>query len=43
MFRTLDREKVQQLKANRREVVGTILFLVLLGAAMFFIAFAGHV
>jgi hypothetical protein len=43
MLRTLNREKVQPVKTNTRELVGTILFLVLLGAAMFFIAFAGHV
>ena len=43
MFLTLNREKVELLKANRRELAGTILFLVLLGAATFFIAFAGHV
>jgi hypothetical protein len=43
MLRTLNNEKVQQPKTNTREVVGTIVFLVLLAAAMFFIAFAGHI
>jgi preprotein translocase subunit SecE len=43
MFRTLNAEKVKLLKANKREVVGTTLFVVLLGAAMVFIAFAGHI
>jgi hypothetical protein len=43
MFRTLNREKVKQLKTNTRTVVPTIVFLVLLGAALLFIAFAGHV
>jgi ABC-type microcin C transport system permease subunit YejE len=43
MFRTLNAEKVKLLKANKREVVSTILFLVLLFAAVLFIAFAGHI
>jgi hypothetical protein len=43
MFRTVNREKVKQLKPNTRTVVFTILWLVLLGAAILFIAFVGHV
>jgi hypothetical protein len=43
MIRTLNAEKVKLLKANKREVVSTILFLVLLFAAVLFIAFAGHI
>jgi hypothetical protein len=43
MFRTVNREKVKQLKPNTRIVAFTILWLVLLGAAILFIAFAGHV
>ena len=43
MLRTLTRENVKVLKTNKRELAGTIVFLVLLGAATFFIAFAGHV
>lgn len=43
MSRTLNRETVKQFKTNTRTVVSTILFLVLLGAAALFIAFAAHV
>jgi hypothetical protein len=43
MSRTLTREKVKLPRTNKRELVGIILFLMLLGAATFFIAFAGHV
>jgi hypothetical protein len=43
MFRTLTKENVKLSNINKRELAGTILFLVLLGAATFFIAFAGHV
>jgi hypothetical protein len=42
MFRTLNKEKANLAKTDLRTVVGTTLFVVLLGAAMFFIAFAGH-
>ena len=43
MLRTPTRENVKVLKTNKRELAGTIVFLVLLAAATFFIAFAGHV
>jgi hypothetical protein len=43
MSRTMNKEKVKQLKPNTRTVVFTILWLVLLGAAISFLAFAGHV
>jgi hypothetical protein len=43
MFRTVKEEKVKQPRPNVRTVVFTILWLVLLFAAMAFIAFAGHV
>ena len=43
MFRTLTKEKVKLPNVNKRELARTILFLVLLCAATFFIAFAGHV
>ena len=41
MSRTVNIEKVKQLKS--KTVAFTILWLVLLGAAMYFIAVAGHV
>jgi hypothetical protein len=43
MFRTPNTEKLRQIKANPRTVVATVVFLVLLGAALLFIAIAGHV
>ena len=43
MFRTQNTAKARQIKANSRTVVATVVFLVLLGAAMLFIAIAGHV
>jgi hypothetical protein len=43
MFRTPNTEKLRQIKVNSRTVVATVVFLVLLGAAMLFIAIAGHV
>lgn len=43
MFRTLNKEKANVRKPDVRTLVGTTLFVVLLGAAMLFIAFAGHV
>jgi len=44
MIRIMNGEKVtQQPKADTRTVVGTILFLVLLLAAVLFMALAGHV
>jgi hypothetical protein len=41
MFRTEKAEKMKQLKP--KAVVFTVLWLVLLGAAMLFIAIAGHI
>jgi hypothetical protein len=43
MSPTLNREKAKLPKTDMRTVVGTTLFLVLLFAAVLFIAFAGHV
>jgi hypothetical protein len=43
MFRPMNSEKVKKPKPNTRTVVFTILWLVLLGGAVSFIAFAGHV
>jgi hypothetical protein len=43
MFRIPNTEKARQIKANSRTVLATVVFLVLLGAAMLFIAIAGHV
>jgi hypothetical protein len=42
MFRTVNREKVKQQKPDTRTVVFTILWLVLFGVAMLFLAFASH-
>jgi hypothetical protein len=43
MFRTVNAEKVKQLKPKAKNAMFTILWLVLFGAAMAVIAFAGHV
>ena len=43
MLRTVNMAKVKQLKTNTKKIVLTTLWLVLLAAAMAFIAFAGHV
>ncbi len=43
MLRTVNMAKVKQLKPNWKEIAFTALWLVLLGAAMAFIAIAGHV
>jgi hypothetical protein len=43
MFRTVNPEKGKQLKPKVKTAVFTALWIVLFGAAMAFIAFAGHV
>jgi hypothetical protein len=43
MLRMVNMAKVKQLKLKRREVAFTTLWLVLFGAAMAFIAIAGHI
>jgi hypothetical protein len=43
MLRTVNIAKVKQLKSQMKTIAFTTLWLVLLGAAMAFIAFAGHV
>lgn len=43
MIRILNQEKAVQRRPSMRTVLFTILWLVLLGAAMAFIAIAGHV
>ena len=43
MLRTVNIAKAKQLKSKRREILFTALWLVLLGAAMAFIAIAGHI
>jgi hypothetical protein len=42
MFRTVNGEKTKRLTPKRKTAV-TILWIVLVGAAMVFIAFAGHI
>ena len=43
MLRTVNMAKVKQLKSKRREIVFTVLWVVLLGAALAFMAIAGHI
>jgi len=43
MLRTVNMAKVKQLKPKWKAIAFTALWLVLLGAAMAFIAIAGHV
>ena len=43
MLRTVNVTKMKQIKPHLREIAVTTLWLVLLGAAVTFIAFAGHV
>ena len=43
MFRTENTEKARQLKPRTKTVVFTILWIVLVVAALLFIAIAGHI
>ena len=43
MFRTVNGEKAKRLTPKTRTAVVTILFIVVVCAAMAFIAFAGHI
>ena len=43
MLRTVNRAKVKQLKPQLRTIAFTTLWVVLLGAALAFMAIAGHV
>jgi hypothetical protein len=43
MLRTVNMAKVKQLKPQMRTIAFTTLWVVLLGAALAFMAFAGHV
>ena len=43
MLRTVNTAKLQQVKSKRREIVFTSLWIVLVFAALLFIAFAGHI